>query len=76
MPIYIYKCRTCGEVFEERNSIEDRQFRRCIKCDYLAEKVFGQPFNFAMALTWPEDRKEHFRRQFEDRRCERPREYG
>jgi len=34
MPVYEYKCETCGETFEELVSSErEEQHVRCLKCD-------------------------------------------
>ncbi len=75
-PTYGYKCSKCGEVFEVRTVVEGRYLVRCPKCGYLAELMVVQPFNFRMGMKWPADRKEHFAREFENRRCERPKAYG
>jgi len=75
-PIYGYKCSKCGHCFDKRNSVEERRFMRCPECDYLAEMVMLQPFNYKVALRWPEDRREHFGRIFDGRRCDRPKAFG
>ena len=73
MPIYRYKCRKCGEEFEERKGIEGRHMVRCPMCHYIADLVI-QGVN--LIKEWPSERRERFRKVFEGRRIERPREFG
>lgn len=38
MPIYEYKCRSCGKDFEELRDIEHRDGATCPDCDNLADR--------------------------------------
>jgi putative FmdB family regulatory protein len=38
MPLYEYKCESCGEEFEQIRSSSDKDEVKCPKCDSPAEK--------------------------------------
>jgi putative FmdB family regulatory protein len=41
MPIYEYKCRKCGEHFEQRQSVSDDPLTTCEKCGGGLEKQWS-----------------------------------
>ena len=42
MPIYEYKCRKCGEIFELMESIHsDVHERKCLKCGGTAKRIIS-----------------------------------
>ncbi len=45
MPIYEYKCKKCGHVFEVQQSFGDEPVKTCCKdgCDGRVQKVFSPP---------------------------------
>ena len=46
MPIYEYKCKQCGHVFEELRSITDGDSATCPKCGHTAKKIFSGSVGF------------------------------
>jgi putative FmdB family regulatory protein len=42
MPIYEYRCTTCGEEFEILQRISDRPLRRCRRCKGKLEKLISR----------------------------------
>jgi putative FmdB family regulatory protein len=46
MPTYIYKCSTCGDVFEQRMKIAERN-EACCECGGEVEIQLGTPL-----VTW------------------------
>ena len=42
MPIYEYKCKVCGHVFEEKHSTQEIR-EKCPKCKGEIAKVFSPP---------------------------------
>ncbi|MBN2244997.1 MAG: zinc ribbon domain-containing protein [Candidatus Aminicenantes bacterium] len=43
MPLYEYKCKKCGEVFEVFQKISDPPLTKCIKCGGPVVKVISSP---------------------------------
>ena len=43
MPIYEYKCKKCGFVFEVLQKIKDAPLKDCIKCGGPIKKVLSPP---------------------------------
>ena len=41
MPIYEYRCKSCGEHFEKRQSISDEPLKTCEKCSGELEKQWS-----------------------------------
>ena len=72
MPIYEYVCKGCGCEYTRERRVEERGEARCPWCGKMGKKAISG-FNFITALKWSEDRREHFAREFEKRRIERPR---
>ena len=45
MPVYVYKCKRCEEVFEEKHGMSE-SVEKCVKCS--SAKIFRVPsFGFA-----------------------------
>jgi len=42
MPIYEYRCRSCGHVFEVIQRHGDRQLRKCRECSGQLEKLISK----------------------------------
>ncbi len=42
MPIYEYRCRKCGEVFEAFQKINDEPLKQCKFCNGKVEKLISQ----------------------------------
>ena len=40
MPIYVFKCKNCGNKFEQSRSINDESEVLCPKCGNPSEKIF------------------------------------
>lgn len=41
MPIYEYRCQTCGHEFEKLQRISDRPIKKCPDCGGATEKLFS-----------------------------------
>lgn len=41
MPIYEYKCQSCGTVYEKRQSVSDKPLSTCEKCHGKLEKLWS-----------------------------------
>ena len=48
MPVYKYQCNICKTVFEQFNSVKNRNDIECPKCELLNVKILIQPTNFMM----------------------------
>ena len=42
MPIYEYRCKSCGEVFEVIQQFRDRPLRKCRHCSGRLEKLISR----------------------------------
>jgi len=43
MPLYEYKCTTCGFVFEILQKVNDPLIKKCIHCKGPVKKLFSAP---------------------------------
>jgi putative FmdB family regulatory protein len=43
MPLYEYKCTTCGSVFEILQKANDPPLKKCIHCQAAVKKVLSPP---------------------------------
>ena len=43
MPLYEYQCKPCNTVFEQFNSIPNREVANCPKCGSIAVQKIGAP---------------------------------
>jgi putative FmdB family regulatory protein len=41
MPLYEYRCTSCGQTAEIRHGFNENQPRRCLACDALMARVFS-----------------------------------
>lgn len=42
MPIYEYKCKDCGEVFEAIQKFSDKPLTKCTSCSGSVERLISQ----------------------------------
>jgi len=42
MPIYEYRCRSCGQTIEAMQRMSDRPLRKCRKCSGKLEKIISR----------------------------------
>ena len=42
MPIYKYKCKSCGHEFEEFRMVSNTDIPKCEKCGSEVKKIFGR----------------------------------
>jgi putative FmdB family regulatory protein len=42
MPIYEYRCRSCGQTIEAMQRMSDRPLRKCRKCSGKLEKLISR----------------------------------
>ncbi|ORC24494.1 MULTISPECIES: FmdB family zinc ribbon protein [Rothia] len=43
MPVYVYQCKNCGYVFEQRQSLSEEALTTCPQCSQgTLRKKFGQ----------------------------------
>ena len=43
MPLYEYKCLTCGSSLEVLQKVNEPQLKKCPKCGGLLKKIFSPP---------------------------------
>jgi len=43
MPLYEYKCKKCGEIFEVVQKVNDPPLKVCIKCGGPVSKMLSSP---------------------------------
>jgi putative FmdB family regulatory protein len=43
MPLYEYKCLTCGSSFEVLQKVDEPRLKKCPKCGNLLKKVLSPP---------------------------------
>lgn len=43
MPLYEYKCKKCGEIFEVVQKISELPLKKCIKCGGTVIKILSPP---------------------------------
>lgn len=56
MPIYEYKCRDCGETFEQRRSMNQRDNpAKCLKCNKEAVRVVSRTAFMLLGGGWAAD---------------------
>lgn len=55
MPIYEYRCQSCGDEFETIQKFSDRPLTRCKKCHGKLEKLFSRSAFLLKGGGWYSD---------------------
>lgn len=55
MPIYEYRCKACGEIFERFQRISDAPVRKCPKCGKGVERLISQTSFTLKGEGWYKD---------------------
>ena len=49
MPVYVYQCKNCNHVFEQRQSFSDDALRVCPQC---GEETLRKRYNTVGVTSW------------------------
>ncbi|MBI5644012.1 MAG: zinc ribbon domain-containing protein [Deltaproteobacteria bacterium] len=52
MPIYEYKCKSCGKEFEVIQKFSDEPVKKCIECGKAVEKMISQSSFVLKGTGW------------------------
>jgi putative FmdB family regulatory protein len=52
MPVYVYRCKKCGEQIEYRQSFQDAPARLCPKCQGDLHKVIQAAYVIFAGTGW------------------------
>jgi putative FmdB family regulatory protein len=52
MPIYQYRCRSCGYIFDRLKSMDATGMEKCATCGEQADKIMSRPARFVRGPGW------------------------